>query len=148
MTGTAPGLDKLYTPGLLALAVELARYPFDPLLPLQGEALSRTCGSKVRVGLELDSEGNICTAGMQVASCAVGQASAAIFASRAKGLGNAGLERDYHHLKQWLGGNAPPPDWAGFPHLVPAREYPARHGAILLPWRAARDALCNLPSHG
>jgi hypothetical protein len=33
------------------------------------------------------------------------------------------------------------PDWPGLAAIAPAREFPGRHGAIMLPWTAARDAL-------
>ena len=33
------------------------------------------------------------------------------------------------------------PDWPDLEMLAPALPYPGRHGAILLPWRAAADAL-------
>jgi hypothetical protein len=33
------------------------------------------------------------------------------------------------------------PDWPDFSLLEAARDYPGRHGALQLPWRAALDAL-------
>ncbi|QYU66279.1 hypothetical protein J4558_14920 [Leptolyngbya sp. 15MV] len=41
----------------------------------------------------------------------------------------------------WLSGAGPRPDWPGLELLEPARAYPARHAAILLPWKAALAAL-------
>jgi hypothetical protein len=35
------------------------------------------------------------------------------------------------------------PDWPGVEAIAAARDYPARHGAIMLPWTAARDALSS-----
>lgn len=43
-------------------------------------------------------------------------------------------------IEQWLNGG-PIPDWPGFEAIAAARDYPARHGAILLAWRAALVAL-------
>ena len=37
----------LYSPELLALAIELADFPFDPQAPVTGEARSRSCGSTI-----------------------------------------------------------------------------------------------------
>jgi len=44
-------------------------------------------------------------------------------------------------MAAWLGGAGQMPDWPGLAAIAAARDYPARHGAILLPWRAALDAL-------
>jgi len=41
----------------------------------------------------------------------------------------------------WLDGKSAMPEWPDLGILQPAVVYPGRHGAILLPWRAAVDAL-------
>jgi hypothetical protein len=33
------------------------------------------------------------------------------------------------------------PDWPGLTAIAAARDYPARHGAIMLAWQAARQLL-------
>ncbi|MGB3320231.1 MAG: iron-sulfur cluster assembly scaffold protein, partial [Sphingopyxis granuli] len=43
----------------------------------------------------------------------------------------------------WFAGEGAAPDWPGFDLLAPARDYPARHGAILLPFDAAVAALAG-----
>lgn len=137
------GADKLYTPELLALAVTLAEYPPDPALPLHGDARSKSCGSTLRIDLALDSERRIERLGLQVRACAVGQASAAIFAGAAMGRGLAEIEAAHRALTAWLAASGDLPDWPGLDAIAPARDYPARHGAIMLPWTAARDALSS-----
>jgi NifU-like protein involved in Fe-S cluster formation len=132
---------RLYTPELLALAVGLAQYPLTDDLPLTGEARSRSCGSSLRIGLALDADGRIARIGMRVAACAVGQASAAIFAAAAPGRTAADLAGALAGLEAWLTDDAAAPDWPGLAMIAPARAYPGRHGAMLLPWRAALDAL-------
>jgi NifU-like protein involved in Fe-S cluster formation len=136
------GADKLYTPELLALAVSLAEYPADPALPLHGHARSKSCGSTLAADLAVDGEGRIERLGLQVRACAVGQASAALFARAARGRSPAEIDAAHAALTRWLAGGALP-DWPGLEILVPARDYPARHGAIMLPWTAARDALSS-----
>ena len=79
--------------------------------------------------------------GMQATACAVGQASAAIFARHAVGRSEAEIARGRKELEAWLVGSRTMPDWPDIQTIAPAREYPARHGAILLPWRAATEAL-------
>jgi len=140
------GADKLYTPELLALAVALADYPADPALPLHGQARSKSCGSTLALDIGLGAAGRIETLGLQVRACAVGQAAAAIFARAAQGRGPQEIEAAHAALMEWLAGTGALPDWPGLAAIEPAREFPARHGAIMLPWTAARDALSTAPA--
>lgn len=134
---------RLYTPELLGLAVELAGYPplQDP--SLHGEARSVTCGSTLAMDLGLDADGRVDRLGMRVRGCAVGQAAAAIFARHAIGRRPSDLRATIPPLEQWLAGGGMLPDWPDLSLIEPARAYPARHGAILLPWRAALAALSS-----
>ena len=134
------GTASLYTPELLGLAVSLARYPTIDQAEHVGEARSRTCGSTATVSFELDRTARIARAGLRVSACAIGQAAAAIFADGAIGRDRTEIERALAQLESWLGGG-PEPDWPGFVPLAPARAHPGRHGALLLPWRAALAAL-------
>lgn len=139
------GAERLYTPELLALAVGLANYRLTDDFPLIGEARSRSCGSSLRMGLTTGADGRIERIGMRVTACAVGQASAAIFAAAAPGMTAGELAQTLAALEAWLAGantdTGSVPDWPGLGAIVPARAYPGRHGAMLLPWRAALDAL-------
>lgn len=145
MTGSADG--PLYTPELLALAVSLADHPLDGDLRLRGEAVSRTCGSTLTIGLRCDADGRIERVGMQVSACAVGQASAAIFARGAHGATAADVEAAEDAIASWLAGGDTP-GWPGIGKIAAARPHPGRHGAILLPWRAARAALFKAAQAG
>lgn len=132
-----PAGGTLYSPRLLALAVELAEYPFDPDASLHGEARSRSCGSEIAL-----SAGNgFRTIGMRVTACAVGQAAAAIFVRHAEGATFDQIEEALRQITDWLGEGGTLPDWPDFSLLEAARDYPGRHGALQLPWRAALDAL-------
>lgn len=140
--------ERLYTPELLALAVELAKVPPLEAADVHGEARSPACGSTLALDLRLDAEGRIEGLGMRVRACAVGQAGAAIFARHATGRDLAGIAATLSQLEAWLRGDAEAPDWPDLPMLAPARAYPARHGALLLPWRAALAALSTAPAAG
>ena len=139
---------RLYTPELLALAVDLARWPRLDEAPLHGEARSATCGSTLAMDLELDESGRIGRLGMAVRACAVGQASAAIFARAAEGRGAEDLAQALGQLETWLAHESAMPNWPGLAPLEPARAYPARHGAMLLPWKAALAALSSAAPAG
>jgi len=44
--------------------------------------------------------------------------------------------------------DATAPDWPDLALVAPARAYPARHGAMLLPWKAAAAALSSAAPAG
>ena len=122
------------------MATSLADYPLSADLPLRGSARAPTCGSTIELGLALDAAGKITSAGMHAQACAIGQAAAAIFAAAAPGKNRREIESSVTGIEQWLAGGALP-HWAGMAAIAAARDYPARHGAILLAWRAALVAL-------
>lgn len=131
----------LYTPEILGLATGLAAYPWDGALPLTGEARSRSCGSTIALGLATDAQGAIERVAVRSQACAIGQAAAALFAAGASGLSGAQVRESRDALARWLAGEGAMPDWPGLSAIAPARDYPARHGAILLAWHTASDLL-------
>jgi NifU-like protein involved in Fe-S cluster formation len=133
----------LYTPEILALAAGLADYPADSALPLSGSARSKSCGSMLTMHLAIDTAGRIARLGIAAHACAIGQASAAIFAQAAAGRTGADIAGTETAMTAWLAGEGPMPDWPGLFAIAPAAAYPARHGAILLAWRAALSALSS-----
>ena len=137
---------RLYSPEVLGLAVELAGFPPINDATATGEARSAACGSALTVGLRLDAAGQIEALGMQVRACAIGQAAAALFARHAAGLRAAGIVAAQSQITRWLGNEAPLPEWPDLAMLEPARAFPGRHGAILLPWQAAASALSRTSS--
>lgn len=139
---------RLYTPELLALAVDLAKWPRLVEAGLHGEARSPTCGSTLAMDLAVDASGRIERLGMAVRACAVGQASAAIFAHAAEERTCGDIADALSQLEVWLAGDGPLPDWPGLTPIEPARAYPARHGAMLLPWKAALAALSSTAAKG
>lgn len=138
---SAARVTTLYTPEILALAVELARYPIDGQATLSGMARSQSCGSTLEISLDCDDDGAIERLGLRVAACAIGQASAAIFARHASGKAMADISAARAAIAAWLAGEAVLPDWADLSLIAAAQAYPARHGALLLPWKAAEQAL-------
>lgn len=133
----------LYTPEILALAADLADYPADASLPLSASARSNSCGSTLTVQLATDAAGRIARLGIAAHACAIGQAAAAIFARAAPGCSVADIAAAESAIAAWLAGDGPLPSWPGLASIAPAVAYPARHGAILLAWRAARVALSS-----
>ena len=138
-------MSKLYTPEILGLAVELANYPRIASPDANAEARSRTCGGTLALDLSLDNGGRVDTLGLGVSACAIGQAAAAIFAREARGRAAEEMLAALGEIESWLAGTRALPNWPGIAVLEPATAFPARHGAILLPWKAAVDALCKEP---
>lgn len=143
--------SKLYTPNLLALATQLADYPLDREFAHKAQGRSRTCGSTMEIGVDLDAAGCVARLGLQVSACAVGQSSAAIMAAGAKGRSAEEFIAAREAIAAWLsagsaggeGGEDDPalPDWPGLDALKPAREHKGRHGALLLAWDSVTQAL-------
>ncbi|WP_337661374.1 iron-sulfur cluster assembly scaffold protein [Erythrobacter sp. Alg231-14] len=132
---------KLYTPRLLALSADLALFPLIPPYQYSAQARSRTCGSVLDVGLNLDDDACVSAVGLQVTACAIGQSSAAIMAHSIKGRAASYVPNVCLAIEAWLRGDGELPDWPGFDALEPARAHPGRHDALLLPWRGAAKAL-------
>lgn len=134
-------MSALYTPEILGLAVSLASYPWNESLPLRGEARSVSCGSSIAIGLRIGSDGRISDIAIRSQACAIGQAAAAIFANHVVGLVPDQVKVANEEISRWLSTRIPLPSWPGFRTISPALDYPARHGAIALPWNAALGAL-------
>lgn len=140
VTGAPP---KLYSPRLLMLSSRLAEYPLIDSLPLTASKRSRTCGSTIDMGLDIDGSTNVSRIGMMVTACAVGQSSAAVLAGGIVGKNAAAIGETVTAIGQWLEGGGDPPEWPEFDALLPARDHRGRHDALLLPWKAALEALSS-----
>lgn len=147
------GSERLYTPEMLGAAVELAGYPLGGAEQFRGEARAPSCGSSLILTLDLDKRGAVSAIGLQARACAVGQASAAIFARHVKELAQEDIARAETKIHHWLSAEsgdgaqvAALPDWPDLSLIAAAKDYPGRHGAIMLPWKAALSALSKTAS--
>ena len=128
----------LYNRDILALAVATSEHLPNPDARYHATARAPLCGSRILLDLDADDLGRVTCIGMHVEACALGQAAATLLARHVKGR-NRDEIRDA--IAGWFGGTGAVPDWPGFELLAPARDYPARQGAILLPFDAAILAL-------
>lgn len=138
----------LYTPEILELAAGLAEYPGNGTLPLSGSARSVTCGSTLTMELAIDELGQITQLGIAAHACAIGQAAATVFARAAAGRSAPAIAATERAIAIWLAEGGDLPDWPGIAAIAPAAAYPARHGAILLAWRASLAALSSRGKDG
>lgn len=140
-------MDELYPNALLALAADIPH--LAPLASLEGAARggmarkrSAVCGSEVGVALALDEAGRIAALALEVEACALGQASASVFARGALGADRGEVEAGRAAVTAVLKeGAAPEPGrFTAIPELTPIHGYPRRHASALLAWRAAAEA--------
>lgn len=130
-----------YTREILRLAASIPYLePFDALEDAT-ERRSPTCGSRMRVAVELDWAGRVKRLRQAVEACAYGQATAALMGSHAMGRSAEEVGTTLAELKAWLGGGEPPSTWPGLDALAPAVPRKGRHGAILLPFRTLLAAI-------
>ncbi len=107
------------------------------------EQRSPTCGSRVTFWVRTDAEARITQMSADIASCALGQASAAILLRAAKGLTADAIAHARAGMSEYLSATSDDPPFADAALLAPAREYPARHAAIMLPYDALLAALAD-----
>ena len=131
-----------YTREILRLAASI---PYlEPFEQLEGatERRSPTCGSRMRMAVELDWAGRVRRIRQAVEACAFGQATAALVGGHAMGRSAEEVAAALADLEAWLaGGDDVPTSWPGLEELGPARTRKGRHGAILLPFRTLLAAI-------
>lgn len=128
----------LYNRDILALAVALGQYPRLTAPDHSGELRAPLCGSRIMMDLMLDGHGRVIAIGIAAEACALGQAAATLLAQHSMGQDGQSLAGAHAALVAWLGKQSDlPPDWPGIDQLAPARDYPARHAAIALPFALA-----------
>ena len=131
-----------YTREILRLAASI---PYlEPIDQLEGatERRSPTCGSRMRVAVELDWAGRVRIFRQAVEACAYGQATAALVGGHAVGRSAEEVRDALAQLQSWLAGSGEiPTAWPGLDVLEPARARKGRHGAILLPFRTLLAAI-------
>ena len=136
----------LYTTEILRLAASLPEPAALDRVDGFAEERSPTCGSTVRIEVQLDEAGRVVDLSQTVQACAFGQASAAILAENASGRPRHDVIQAATDLSAWLEGTRNDPgQWRGLAALAPARTRRSRHGAILLPFRALVSAMKTGP---
>ncbi len=133
---------SLYSKRILEFA---ANIPLTtPLNDFDGTALRRSplCGSNLRVWVKLDGD-KVSEFSHDVKACALGQASASIFARSVIGLtrDKIALGRDQMFDMLTVDGPVPSPPFLDLEVLTPARAYKNRHASIMLCFEATLDAI-------
>jgi NifU-like protein involved in Fe-S cluster formation len=131
-----------YTREILRLAASIPHLePFEELESAI-EVRSKTCGSRMRMAVELDWADRIVRLRQWVEACAYGQAAAALMGGHAMGRSAEEVKVALAELEAWLAGKGEvPASWPGLEVLEPALSRKGRHGAILLPFRTLLAAI-------
>jgi NifU-like protein involved in Fe-S cluster formation len=134
---TAP----LYTTEILRLAASLQEPHALSHEDGRAELRSPTCGSRISLAVQLDENRRVQRLSMEVHACAFGQASAALLERHSRGRTRDEVSEAMLALSRWLADEREEAAWPGINALEPARPKKARHGAILLPFRALVAAM-------
>ena len=130
-------IDDLYSAKVLALAANMPRA--GRLAHPQGSAekVSKLCGSRVLVDVEM-KDGRVADFAQEVKACALGQASAAVLGAHVIGATVEELEAARDALKAMLKDGGPPPEgrFGDLKVLEVVRDYPARHASTMLAFEA------------
>ena len=137
----APIKHKLYSLEVLRLAISLPHN--DTLETPRASATCRAplCGSEMTVDVAMDEANRITGLAIRAKACALGQASAAVLRTKAIGQDAAQIRTVSNSLKSALQNGSGELAW---PELEPFRyasDFPARHGAVLLPFETLIAAL-------
>jgi NifU-like protein involved in Fe-S cluster formation len=136
-------MAALYTTEILRLASSLVAN--EVLLSPDGTAECRSaiCGSLIHAQVNM-ADGMIVQLAIRASACAMGQASAAIVRANALNTSPEMIASLRSEIAAFLRGEGAMPDiWPDLMLLEPAKDYPARHAAILLPYDAVIAAAAN-----
>ena len=135
---TVEGGQSLYSRDILRLATALPHG--DRLANPDGSATRRShiCGSEVTVDVAVEG-GRVTEIAIRANACALGQASAALLRDAAIGMTASEVQERMLSVQKGLAGEGEIA--AGWSALAYARDYPARHGAILLPFETLLAAI-------
>ncbi len=139
-------MTDVYTHTVLELAADIPHVGRLEVPDATSHKVSRICGSELTLDLCVDGQGRIAELGLELQACALGQASASVFARGAIGTSLAEIEAARDQLKAMLQEGAEPPTgrFEALAALQPAASYRQRHGSILLAFEAGVEALATL----
>lgn len=137
-------LIKLYSGRILEFAADI---PFVDRLKTPSATVKKRsplCGSTITVDV-LVEDGRVKAFGQDVKACALGQASASIFARRVIGLSREEVETVRRELNAMLTKNGPIPGspFEDYEVLLPAVEFRNRHASIMLVLDATAEAIAQ-----
>lgn len=153
--GRPQPINDLYSRAILRHTAALGRLGQLEAPDGQGDAVSRLCGSRIAVDIALE-DAVVRDFAQTVEACALGQCAASIVAQNVVGQDAPTLRGLRETMAAMLKANGPPPEgaFADLAILETVRDYPARHGSVMLVFDALVQALdtaqgkTDEPGHG
>ncbi|WP_038300833.1 iron-sulfur cluster assembly scaffold protein [Candidatus Micropelagos thuwalensis] len=143
-------MDALYSQKILALVAKIDRIGQLDAPDARASAVSKLCGSKVCVDMNMH-DGIVTDFAHEVEACALGQASSAIMAREIIGATPDELRTVARDMRRMLKENGDPPqnsdrggNWSELSLLESVRDYKNRHASTLLTFDAVEDCLAQL----
>ncbi len=135
-------IDDIYSMDVLKLAGNITRAEGLAEAQASVSLSSPLCGSSITVELNY-AAGRVTDFGQRIKACALGQAAASVMARTVIGKTLDELRQVGQRMAEMLENEGPPPDgeWAALAALAPASRVKARHGAIMLPFKAVIQAI-------
>ncbi len=132
-----------YSNTVLELAADIPQLGRLAAPDATAHKVSRICGSELTLDITVGKGGEITDLGLELQACALGQASASVFAHGAIGATLDDIKAARDQLKAMLQDNGPAPTgrFGDLAALQPASSYRQRHGSILLAFEAGVEAL-------
>ena len=148
-------INEIYNRQILGFAADIPRLQRLAAPDATAVAISRLCGSKVTVDVNM-KDGVVSDFGQEVKACALGQASSSIMARHVVGSTPEELRAVRDQMYKMLKEEGAPPTgkWAELEALLPVRDFKARHASTLLTFDAVVDAVGQIeaqekaPAHG
>ena len=137
-------LDALYSKDVLRRAAMIGRTGRLSAPDASVTRVSPVCGSRITVDITMRN-GVVTDYAQDIHACALGQSSASILAERVIGRPGSELREVAASLRAMLVDGAPPPDgdWSALAILAPVHAHKGRHGAVMLAFEAAIDAIAQ-----
>jgi NifU-like protein involved in Fe-S cluster formation len=133
--------DPLYRKELLRLAADATGAGRLEAPHGSATAHNPACGDRITVDIQLE-DGRITALAHHTQACVLAQASAAILGGQAKGLDRAALRALAGNVAAMLNGGAiPSPPFQAYGVFDGVAEHKGRHTCVLLPFKAALEAL-------
>ena len=137
-----------YSSEVLQLAADIPRIGRLAAPHASARKVSRLCGSSLDLDLCVE-DGKVSDLALELQACALGQAAASVLAREGVGAIVGEIRAAREALKAMLkeGRAFPEGRFAALAALAPAKDYPARHGSVMLAFDAACAALDELAAN-
>lgn len=135
-------IDEVYSQKILQFAGNISHIGLLDNADAAVEKTSRLCGSKLKIYLKCEG-GLVSAFAQEVRACALGQASAAIFAQSVEGASAEEIREAREQVRLMLDGlgEGPTGRFEAARILAPVKDYKSRHGSVMLVYDATVSAL-------